>query len=59
MAVRILVTDATPICPYCNTELKVVERVTKSFADQTPVFLCSHCHKILGIGGCPLHGSSG
>jgi len=48
-------TDSTPVCPHCDEELPKIERVAtgKNLLSRSlnVVYLCSHCKKVLSIGG--------
>lgn len=44
--------DLTPICPYCETELKDIyyqEKGPGFLASKTVVYFCPHCNKVLGV----------
>jgi len=43
-------TDAKPICPHCEKELDRIARVAKGIIEQTMVFICPFCRKVLSIG---------
>ena len=38
-----------PICPYCNEEIEYLKNIIILTKFQMRVFLCPHCHKILGF----------
>ncbi len=45
--IKIVETNSTPVCPQ---ELQTIEQVSKGFIEQTMVYICPHCKKVLSIG---------
>lgn len=47
--------NARPICPYCEQEIGVVERIMKEKIEASRAnpftYICPHCKKILGFSG--------
>ena len=50
MALKIVETRTTPICPHCERTLETLERVSKGVFAAFVILLCPHCHKVLSIG---------
>ncbi len=48
--VQIVEMEAVPLCPHCSKPLDSIARKDKGFIDQTILFSCPHCNKLLGIG---------
>jgi DNA-directed RNA polymerase subunit RPC12/RpoP len=43
-------TQSLPKCPYCESEIKEMEKaVAGRFVQLSHVYICPHCKKILGI----------
>jgi uncharacterized protein with PIN domain len=55
MVVKIKYQDSTakPICPFCNQEMDVIERVLPAKIEMRRVnvttYICPHCKKVLGF----------
>jgi len=49
MAVKIETKDITPVCPFCEKEVKKLIEVKRGMFKINRVFCCPHCNKIVGI----------
>lgn len=48
--IQLVESDTVPVCPYCNKQLQTIEVISKGFIEQTMVYICPLCKKILSIG---------
>jgi predicted SprT family Zn-dependent metalloprotease len=42
--------ESVPICPYCEKQLTTIEKINQGLLEQSVVYFCPHCKKVLGIG---------
>lgn len=48
--IKIVESNTKPKCPYCEKELDCIEVIDKGFFEQTMIYTCPFCKKILSIG---------
>lgn len=49
--IKIVNVDKIPLCPYCEEELDIIEKVEKDeFLSSTVIYICPYCNKLLSIG---------
>jgi len=49
MTVKIETKDITPVCPFCEKQVKKLIEVKRGMFKINRVFCCPHCNKIVGI----------